>query len=126
MRPYSSPATTLGLPEVAERVGAYLFVWVSGLLLLLFERRNQTVRHHARQSVLIFGTLSVIGFVLWGLGGVLHVIPLLGGLLALPFDLMGRLVTMLTWVLWVVMMVGAAINPSFRLPGTQRLERLIG
>ena len=118
-------STSLGLPEIVERVGAYLFVWVSGLLLLIFERRNQTVRHHARQSVLIFGTLSILGFVLWGLGGVLHVVPLLGGLLASPFELLGQLVTIVTWILWVVMMVGSAISPSFRLPGTQRIERLL-
>jgi uncharacterized membrane protein len=122
--PYSQ-TTSLGLPEIVERVGAYLFVWVSGILLLIFERRNQTVRHHARQSVLIFGTLSIIGFVLWGLGGVLHVIPLLGGLLAWPFSVLGQLVTLVTWVLWAVMMIGAAVSPSFRLPGTERLERLL-
>jgi uncharacterized membrane protein len=124
MRSYPQ-TTTLGLPEVVERVGAYLFIWVSGLLLLLFERRNQTVRHHARQSVLIFGTLSILGFVLWGAGGVLHIIPLLGNLLAYPFTLLGQLVTVVTWVLWVVMMVGSAVSPSFRLPGTERLERLL-
>ncbi len=125
MTPYPQ-STSLGLPEIAERVGAYLFVWVSGLLLLIFERRNQTVRHHARQSLLIFGTLSIIAFVLGGLSSVLHFVPLLGGLLAIPFDLLSQLDWIVTVVLWVVMMVGAAVNPAFRLPGTQRLERLIG
>jgi hypothetical protein len=55
--------TSLGLPEWVERVGAYAGLWVTGLILLFVERRNQTVRHHARQSLLIFGILSLIGFV---------------------------------------------------------------
>jgi uncharacterized membrane protein len=125
MRTYPQ-ATSLGLPEVVERVGAYLFIWISGLLLLIFERRNQNVRQHARQSVLIFGAFSILSFVFFGLAGLLHVVPLLGGLLSFPFSLLGQLSTAITWILWVVMMVGSAINPTFRLPGTQRLERLIG
>ena len=124
MTPNPQP-TSLGLPEVAERVGAYLFIWVSGVLLLIFERNNQAVRHHARQSVLIFGPLSVLGFLLSGIGGTLHLIPLLGGLLAYPFTIFGGLVTLITLGLWLFMMVVAAVNPSFRLPGTQRLEHLL-
>src|SRR5574338_312499 len=66
---YSSP-TSLGIQERWERVLAYAFIWVSGLILLFVEQRNQTVRRHAMQSVIIFffGLLGgVIGFVMFAL-----------------------------------------------------------
>ncbi len=121
---YSPKQTTLGLPEPVERVGAYALFWVSGLILLLVER-NPNVRHHARQSLLVFGTLSVLGFALWLIGGVLHVLPLIGGILAAPFGWLGALVQVVSIILWVVLMVMAAINPRFRLPGTARAERML-
>ncbi len=117
--------TTLGLPEIVERVGAYLGIWVTGLLLLIFEQRNQTVRFHARQSVIVFGTLSVLALLLGIAGGLLGSIPLLGGILATPFRFLGWLDTVVTVLLWLISMVGAAINPSFRLPGMRRADRLL-
>src|SRR6266568_3711476 len=48
--------TTLGLDERLERVLAYLFFWVSGILLFWFEK-NRNVRWHAAQSMITFGTL---------------------------------------------------------------------
>src|SRR5947207_2998492 len=43
--------TTLGLGERLERVLAYAFFWVSGIVLLLFEK-NRNVRWHALQSII--------------------------------------------------------------------------
>src|SRR6266516_1222016 len=51
--------TTLGLDERLERVLAYALGWVSGLLLFLFEK-NRDVRWHALQSMIVFGTLSIL------------------------------------------------------------------
>ena len=124
MQRYSNQ-TSLGLPETVERVGAYLFFWVSGLLLLIFEKRNENVRHHARQSLVIFGTLSVIGFLLWFIGGVFGLLPLIGGVLAFPFGLLGELVRWISIALWLGLMVAAALIPRFQVPGTARLQRML-
>ena len=121
---YAPKQTSLGLPEPVERVGAYALFWVSGLILLLVER-NPTVRHHARQSVVVFGTLSVIGFLLWFVGGVLGWLPLIGGILAFPFTLLGTLDKTVAIILWIVLMVMAAVSPNFRLPGVDRVERVL-
>ena len=121
----TSNNTSLGLPEIVERVGAYLFFWVSAILLLIFERRNQNVRQHAWQSLIIFGTLSAVGFVLSVLGGVFGVLPLIGWLLAAPFRFLGGLDYVVAVILWIVLMVGAAMNPNFQLPGTQRVKKMI-
>ena len=100
---YSSP-TTLGIQERWERVLAYAFIWVSGLILLFVEHRNQTVRRHAMQSVIIFGCAGpdrpvcrndephpIIGFV---------------------FGLIAGLVGFVTFALWILLMVLAYFSPN--------------
>ncbi len=42
----------------------YLWIWVSGIVMLVIERRNGTVRFHACQSILTFGALTLILFLL--------------------------------------------------------------
>jgi uncharacterized membrane protein len=100
---YSSP-TTLGIQERWERVLAYAFIWVSGLILLFVEQRNQTVRRHAMQSVIIFGTLGLIGL----FAGWLSHIWVIGFF----FGLIGGFVPIVGFVLWILLMVMAYFNPS--------------
>jgi uncharacterized membrane protein len=104
---YSSP-TSLGISERWERVLAYAFVWVSGLILLFVEHRNQTVRRHAMQSVIIFGTLSIVGWIASSFGHLLGGIPLIGGI----FGLLAGLIGFVTFVLWILLMVLAYFNPN--------------
>lgn len=107
--------TTLGLNERVERVLAYAFGWVSGLLLFVFEK-NRNVRWHAAQSMVTFGTLSLLIFGASMLRGMLGWIPILG--LLTTFGL-GLLINILTWtmvILWVWLMVMAATRPDYRLP----------
>ena len=52
--------TVLGFDERVERVLAYAFLWISGVLLFMVEVRptesSRNVRWHAVQSMLTFGT----------------------------------------------------------------------
>lgn len=100
---YSSP-TTLGIDERWERVLAYAFIWVSGLILLFVEHRNQTVRRHAMQSVIIFGGLALIGL----FAGLLSQIFILGFF----FSLIASVVGFVTFALWILLMVLAYFNPN--------------
>jgi len=100
---YSSP-TSLGIAERWERVLAYAAIWISGLILLFVEQRNQTVRRHATQSVMIFGTLSIVSLLLSLFG---H-IPLIGPL----FGLLGGIIGFVTFVLWIALMVLAYFSPN--------------
>lgn len=43
---------------------AYLGVFVTGIILLLLEKKNSFVRFHAMQSTIFFGGLAVISFAL--------------------------------------------------------------
>lgn len=108
--------TTLGLDERVERVLAYLFVWVSGLILFVVERRNRNVRWHAAQSMLTFGPLFLImgiaGFIKGLLGGIFIIGLFIGGALGL-----------LIWVLWIGiailwiwLLLMALLRPNYRLP----------
>ena|SRR5712692_8525900 len=107
--------TTLGLNERLERVLTYSLFWFSGLLFFIFEK-NRSVRWHAVQSMLVFGTLSFLMFAVSLLQGFLGGIPLLGWLVAAG---LGLLFNVLWWVmigLWLWLMVMAWIRPDYRLP----------
>ena len=80
----------------------YLFGWVGGLVFLLLERENRFVRFHAMQSLLFFGTMSILGwvcsyipFVFFGVGGALGLV---------------------TFIAWIVLMVAAYRGRYPKLP----------
>ena len=68
-----------GLTQELSVLVIYLFGWLSGLIFLLVEKRNQMVRFHAMQSIVLSvgATVVVIGL------NVLSIIPLLGPVFAL-------------------------------------------
>jgi uncharacterized membrane protein len=117
-----SAQTTLGISEKWERVLAYSFGWVSGLILLLIEHRNQTVRRHAAQSVVIFGALSLIGLVLAVLTGAIGWIPLVGWALGGFFGIVLGAVKTIGFVLWIALMIAAYFSAKTVLSGP-RYER---
>ena len=120
---YSAP-TTLGIPERWERVLTYLFGWVTGIIFLLVEQRNQTVRRHAAQSTLIFGALSILGFVVGVLGGALGHIPLIGWIFGAGFGLVGGLIGVVWFVAWIGLMILAYFSAKTLLTGP-RYERFL-
>jgi uncharacterized membrane protein len=107
--------TTLGMNERLERVLAYAFGWVSGIILFFLEK-NRNVRWHAAQSMVTFGTLSILMFAVSLLRGFLAWIPLLGWLTSAA---LGLLLSALWWVfviLWVWLMIMAFVQEDYRLP----------
>lgn len=100
---FSSP-TVLGIPERWERVLCYVLGWVTGLIFLLIEQRNQTVRRHAMQSLVVFGGLSILGFVL----GILSHIWVIGAIFGLLAGLLGTV----GFFLWIVLMILAFVSPA--------------
>ena len=101
---YSAP-TTLGIPERWERVLTYVGGWITGIIFLLIERRNETVRRHAAQSTIVFGALSIIGWLVSLLGGALSHIWVVGGILGFGFGAIGVLIGIVTFVAWVGLMI---------------------
>ena len=108
--------TSLGLSERLERVLAYLFLWLGALILFLLERKNQNVQWHAKQSLAVFGPLSILLFLVKFIAGILGFIPIIGGFFGL---VLGFLSTIIIWVIvilavWLIIM--AWFRPTYRLP----------
>ena len=115
--------TTLGLDERTERVLAYLLFWVSGLV-LLFVEKNKRVRWHAMQSVLTFGTLSLLFVAVNILNGVLSWIPILGLFISFSLHLFLNILGWVWFFLWLWLMVMAWLHSDYRLPIISKWTRL--
>ena len=108
--------TSLGLNERLERVLAYPLGWVTGLILFVLERKNRNVQWHAKQSMAVFGPLSIIYFLVTLLGAILGKIIVIGAFLGL---IMGFLASIIFWIgivlgVWLIIM--AWFRPTYRLP----------
>ncbi|APV45012.1 putative membrane protein [Dehalogenimonas formicexedens] len=104
-----SQKTSLGLSQNIEAFLCYLGMWVTGIIFLIIEQKNAKVRFHATQSILIFGPLSVAGWILgW--------IPVSGGVLSF-------LVSIVALVLWIVLMVKTYRGDEFEIPVVSNLAR---
>jgi uncharacterized membrane protein len=120
----SSSETSLGLEERWERVLCYALGWVTGLIMLFAERKNQVVQRHARQSIIIFGGLTILGWLLSAFGGLLGHIWVIGPLFGFLFGLLGGLVWIVTIVAWIGLMLLAFSSPKTLFVGP-RWERLL-
>lgn len=120
----SSHETSLRLDERWERVLCYAGLWVTGLIFLFLERKNQVVQRHARQSVVIFGALSILGWLAGALGSLFGHIPLIGFIFGAGFGLLGWVVGVVIFVAWIGLMLMAYSSPKTLFVGP-RWERMI-
>ena len=118
-----SNRTTLGIDERWERVICYAGIWVTGLIMLLVEHRNENVRQHAKQSVLVFGSLSVILWIVSFFGGALGWIPVIGLIFGAGFGLIHAAVFFIGFLLWIFFMLSALASARTHFVGT-RTERM--
>jgi uncharacterized membrane protein len=109
--------TSTNIPENTAGLLSYVLGWVSGLIMFLLEPENRFVRFHAVQSMITFGALSVLWFIVW-----------------LPFrytwfgfyNVFGSIFGIIAFILWVVLMVKAYQGAMYKLPVIGDLaERLL-
>ncbi len=94
--------TSTGLTENVAGLLCYIAGWITGLIFLLIEQQNRFVRFHAMQSIIVFGSLSLAGFILgW--------IPILGSFLKFVLGIIG-------FVLWIVLMIRAYQGAYYKVP----------
>ena len=114
--PEGKPSTPSGTglePNVAGLL-CYVLGWISGLIFLLLEpRTNEYVRFHAKQSIIVFGALTVVSIVLRALIW----IPVMG----IIFGIASYILGVLAFILWVVLMVKAYQGERYRLPWASEL-----
>ena len=94
--------STTGLEPNIAGLLCYLAGWISGIIFLVLEQKNNLVRFHALQSIVTFGGLTVAG-------ALLNWIPILGGFF-------GVVIGILAFILWILLMVKAYQGELYKLP----------
>ena len=122
MTPPNEPAPPLGPdPRLASAL-AYLAWWLSGAVVWLVDRDRPTVRFHALQSMLAFGTAFLAWATLWGGSFAVLVISASGFFL---LQRLAQFVLVAGFIVWAVCLWQVSRGVDFRLPFIGNLaERL--
>ena len=94
--------TSLGISENVEALLCYVLGWITGIVFLIAEKENRTIKFHALQSIFTFGGLTLVIFVL-------GFIPIVGWAV-------GILLSLLSFVLWIMAMIMAYQGKKFKFP----------
>ena len=94
--------SSLNISENHAALIAYLFGWLSGLVIFLLEKDSRFVRFHALQSLIFFGAMSLIL-------GILGRIPVIGWV----FAVVGGIAT---FGFWIIGMIKAYQGELYRFP----------
>lgn len=97
-----SRKTSTGLDENVASALCYLVSFITGIVFLIIEKENKTVRFHAMQSVITFASIFVIGLVI-------GFVPVIGWII-------GLLIAPLGFILWLFLMFKAYQGGTFKLP----------
>lgn len=94
--------TSTGMQPNIAALLSYLLGFVTGIVFYLIEKENKFVRFHAMQSIVVFGSLFVLGIIVSVLPGI--------GLLLSP------IIWIVEIVLWIILMIQAYQGEKFKLP----------
>jgi uncharacterized membrane protein len=84
MKMNQAPKST-GLQENVASLLCYVLGWITGIIFLILEPNNKTIKFHAIQSIIVFGSITVAHIILdW--------IPFVGWFVFMP----------ILWVIWVI------------------------
>jgi uncharacterized membrane protein len=97
-----SSFTSLGIDPRIESVLCYALGWITGLIFFFVEKRNRQVRFHAMQSIIVFGGLMILSWIV-------RLLPFIGAPL-------GTLIGLISFVAWIGLMILAYTNNSYRIP----------
>lgn len=98
----SASGSTMGMSQNTAAGLSYVFGWVTGLIFFLMEKQNKFVRFHAMQSIIFFGSLSVLNLVI--------------GFLPYPISILGYLLNVVGFIGWLVLLINGFQGKYFKLP----------
>ena len=117
--PAGGPTGTPAAPvqtQMSENLAAtlcYVVGWLTGLIFYLIDKRPY-VRFHARQSIVVFGALNILTFIIDTFFGLSW---LTGGLTGFSVGLaLHRILDVIIVILWVLLMVKAYQGERYRVP----------
>jgi uncharacterized membrane protein len=113
--------------QMAENVAGflcYLVGWITGLIFFLVDKRPY-VRFHAAQSIVVFGGLHILYFIF---GAFLGFSLFAGGWSGFSFGwVLYGLLDLVSFILWILLMVKAYQGERFRVPIAADLaEKIFG
>lgn len=116
--PTPSSKGTSGLDPKIAGLLAYLFGWVSGLVIYLIEKEDKEVRFHALQSIALSIVLVAFAVIVSIITAILIPLAAFSGLgfLFRIFMLFIQVVYLGVFVLWIFLMVKAYNQEHFKLP----------
>ena len=94
--------TSTGMQENVESLLCYLVTWITGIVFVIIEKENKTVRFHAWQSIFTFGILNIIMFVL-------NFVPIIGWII-------NFVLWIVEIILWILLMVRAYQGKMYKVP----------
>ncbi|HLX40747.1 MAG TPA: hypothetical protein VKR42_09445 [Ktedonobacteraceae bacterium] len=118
-QPYGAPpvggasalgASTMGLDPKTAAGLSYLGIWITGIIFFVLEKQNRFVRFHAMQSILFFGGISVLDFILR------IAESFTPDLLSLGLGCLAAILGLAAFVGWIVLMINAFQGKYFKLP----------
>ena len=95
--------SSTGLAANVAGLLCYVLGWVTGIIFVVLEQKSTFVKFHAWQSIMTFGVLFVVSLILsW--------IPIIGWIL-------GTLIGILSFVLWIILIIQAGTGKMWKVPG---------
>ena len=109
-------STQSGLDENVAAALAYVFGFLSGIVMFLVESENETIRFHAAQSIVVFGAIFVASLVV----SVLRAVLVFGNVTAFFFGTIFGLISFVLWIgaiiLWIYLLVRTYQGSDPRIP----------
>lgn len=94
--------TSTGLRENVAGLLCYVLGWISGIIFLILEPENKTIKFHAFQSILVFAALHVVIMIFaW--------IPIIGWIIA-------SILGLVAFIAWIGLMLMAYQEQKYKVP----------
>jgi uncharacterized membrane protein len=90
--------TSVGLSANVAGLLCYVLGWITGIIFVVLEKENKTVKFHAWQSIMTFGVLSVVWLIVFWI------------------PVVNVIIWILIAVLWIILMIQAGSGNMWKLP----------
>jgi uncharacterized membrane protein len=98
----TSQSSGTGLKENVASLLCYILGFITGIIFLILEPKNKTIKFHAVQSIIVFGSIFIVDMVIgW--------IPIIGWIIA-------WILGVVAFILWIVLMYKAYQGGTYHLP----------
>jgi len=101
--------TSCGMTAELAAALSYVLGFITGIIFFIVEKKNEFVRFHAMQSIILFASLFVLRLILL-------MIPIIGWII-------GILISAGAFILWIILLIKASQGEYFELPWIGKIAR---